>query len=96
MKKNHKLHHNKTYEQHVLMVLWNGFCIVYLYNFKQLEQGIKHVQFLKTIQPFQYNKIFISYLIMMNALMIEEFLRGSTNSTTYSLIAQYHYLAYNY
>jgi hypothetical protein len=33
---------------------------------------------------------------MMNALMIEEFLRGSTNSTTYSPIAQYHYLTYNY
>jgi hypothetical protein len=33
---------------------------------------------------------------MMNALMIEEFLRGSTNSTTYSLIAQYHYLTYKF
>jgi hypothetical protein len=58
--------------------------------------GIKHVQFLKKIQPFEYNKRFISYLIMMNALMVEEFLRGSTNSTTYSLIAQYRYLTYNY
>lgn len=58
--------------------------------------GTKHVQFLKKIEPFQCNKGFISYLIMMNALMIEGFLRGSTNSTTYSLIAQYHYLTDNY
>lgn len=58
--------------------------------------GIKHVQFLLKNQPFQYNKRSISYLIMMNALMIEEFLRGSTNSTTYSLIVQYHNLTYNH
>jgi len=33
---------------------------------------------------------------MMNALIIEEFLRGFTNSTTDSLIVQYHNLTYNH